>query len=205
VYIHLNDLGNFIRIPNDVEPEIMENQQESQSQEHSHTQKRRSTDIELVQGNFSAGCILQRDVPQLKRDVLDYIDIMVAKTTGGHGCIEADLIETLLTLFQSAFTKAARSSRESVITEAAAHAAVGPHHKNIAIDHMRVRRLIKKIGQKVVAALGEGGCISEGKVMELKQIIGEMIDHPPSMPPGEAMAKYRRFVEGKYKTQQDAN
>ncbi len=147
----------------------------------------------------NSGCILKRDKDKLKEDISEYIDMMAEKTKDGDGCIESDLVETMFDLFKSAFVKAARSSSRYTSHPNSQAAAI---NEPIAIDHTAVRRVMTKIGQAVVNAMGDSDrCIPKAKVAELKQKINNLLDHPPPISPSQAMASYRKFVESKYARQ----
>jgi len=127
---------------------------------------------------------------------------MASKTRGGNGCIEVDLVQTLLTLFQSAFSRAARSSRDFALAPRPQGVSPG-EDEVVAINHAAVKRLVKRIGSEVVAAIGEGDCISKTKVADLKARTAQLIDNPPPVPPGQALAQYKKFVESKYSQARD--
>jgi hypothetical protein len=71
----------------------------------------------------------------------------------------------------------------------------------IAIHHGLVRKFIDKLGECVTNVLGSSGnskCIESEQVAVLKREVGKLVDSPPTAPPGEALAKYRKFMESRY-------
>ncbi len=165
---------------------------------HNHARKS-SKELSLDPSVPQSGCIMRRDTPKLKQDIADYVDIMAKKTRDGDGCIQSDLLENMYELFKSAFVSAARRSSNFTIQHGDK-----VESEPIAIEHSVVKRLMSKIGEAVIKALGDSDrCISQSKVASLKERINHLIDHPPAMPPGQALANYRKFVEAKFSNLKD--
>ena len=167
---------------------------------HQHP-KVSNLDLNIDFEDAKSGCILKAEADQLKDDLVEVIKETVNKTPGGDGCLWTGLVGDMLRGFKQMVMSAIMHSKERVsagikVSENASDPAF------IAINHSTCGKLFKKLVDTVSSTIDQQAtsknCLSAEEVEALKEKVVATVAKPPHISPGEAMAKYRQFVESKY-------
>ena len=126
------------------------------------------------------------------------------ENTEGKGCLWIGFLGQLLKEFKNSVIAAISSSQERVKsgTEISKKES---DPTSIAIQHTQCvkffQKLVDTVAKTVKAKGTEKRCLTASEVKKLKEEVAATVDQPPKTSLGQSLAKYRRFVEGKYSNQ----